>query len=117
MTAVTYGIPDDELVQLVTTHIPTLVLHAKLTQRSEVTIYRFQNDEFDGKKWFDSPRHPVFLDPTWLKDPAKRIYEHGLTLIEQGIFTHLSLRYWRDHTESETGFYLVGHLPHRLGTR
>ena len=117
MTAATYGISDDELVQHVINFIPALVAQAQQTKRNEVVIYRFQNDEFDGRAWFDHPRHPCHLEADWLKDPAKRIHAHGLELVRQGLFTHVSFRYWRDHTESETGFYLVGYLPHKLGTR
>lgn len=117
MTAATYGIADDELVQHVINFIPILVAQAQQTKRSEVVIYRFQNDEFDSRAWFEHPKSPRCLEADWLKDPAKRIYAHCLTLVAQGVFTHLSFRYWLDHTESETGFYLVGYLPHKLGTR
>lgn len=116
MTAETYGIPDDELVQKMVEFIPLLIRHARDTRRSEVTIYRFQNDEFDGKAWFHSGRTHQ-LNSAWLTDPAKRIYAHCTQLVTERVFTHLSLRYWYDSQESETGFYLVGHLPHTLGTR
>ncbi len=107
----------EELDRKIIGHLTVRIELAHSEGTSEVLIYSFQNDEFDVKAWFNQTRYPSFLDPSWLKGTAKAVYDACLQKVEEGVFSQLTLRYWLDLKQSETGFALIGHLPHRLGVR